>query len=318
MYRKILYSFIIVFILFTQFGLRAQEYVPFPDSNVSWKIYWEPYPPDEPWTAKHYDYISSGDTLINDTQYTKLLKVDYNLYCSDIADTNYIGAYRNDIPNKIVYFYQGNEEKILYNFSLGIGDIIPTSYYIETDGTEMLVCDIDSIQIETGEYRKQYTYEFPTQPETCLYKVVEGIGFLGGLLEPMSTFPALSFNSDIICFHKHDTLQYILEWYDKCEIEEDTCIVSIVDKSRYLNKTIKVVPNPVISSAVVLFNNPLQFNSDFSFTLYNFVGKSIKTYPNIKHGKTIIHKGDLPEGIYIFVLRRKNIIKQTGKIIIKH
>lgn len=301
-----------------QTNLQAQEYVPFTDSNVVWKIYWMPYPPDEPWTAKHYDYISSDDTLINDIQYTKLLKVNYNLYCSDIADTNYIGAYRNDIPNKIVYFYQGNEEKILYNFSFGIGDTIPTSYFIETDGTEMIVCNIDSIQIETGEYRKQFTYEFPNQEETCLYNVVEGIGFLGGLLEPMSTSPELFLNSSLICFHYHDSLLYIQEWYDKCEIEEDTCILSNVNNTKYLNNTIEIVPNPVISSAVVLFNNPLQINNNYSLTLYNFVGKSIKTYPNIKHGKTIIKMGELPLGMYIFVLRHKNVIAQTGKIIINN
>lgn len=299
-----------------QINLQAQEYVPFPDSNVVWKIYWMPYPPDEPWTAKHYDYISSGDTLINDIQYTKLLKVDYNLYCSDIADTNYIGAYRNDISGKIVYFYQGNEEKILYNFSLDIGDTIPTSYFIDM-WDEMVVCDIDSIQLENGEYRKQFTYEFPTQPETCMYKIVEGIGFLGGLLEPMSIAAEL-INSSIICYNHNDSLLYIQEWYDKCEIEEDTCIVSIVNKTRYPYKTIKIVPNPVKSSAVVLFNNPLQINENYSLTLYNFVGKSIKTYPNIKHGKTIIKMGELPLGMYIFVLRHKNVIAQTGKIIINH
>lgn len=303
-----------------QTNLKAQEYVPFPVSNVDWKIYWIPYPPGEPWTAKHYDYITSGDTLINDIQYTKLLKVDYNLYCSDIADTNYTGAYRNDITNKIVYIYKENEEKILYNFSLGIGDTIPTSYFIETFGEEMVVCNIDSIQLENGTYRKQFTYEFPFSGETCFYNVVEGIGFLGGLLEPMSTY-AEFINSILLCHHVADSLYYVNPWwevwgYNECEIPEDTCIISNLNSERYLNNTIEIVPNPISSTAIVYFSNPMQIKTKYSLTFYNLIGEEIIIYPNIKHGESIINSKVSKAGIYIYILKQNNIIVQTGKIII--
>lgn len=297
-------------------SIIAQQYQPIPDSNASWKVYWSPYPPDEPWTARHYNYISSGDTVIDTIKYTKLLKIDYDLYCSKIADTNFIGAYRNDIQNKIVYFRQDNGEKILYNFSLEIGDTIPTSYYIETDGVEMVVCNIDSIQLETGEFRKQFTYEFPNQSETCVYKVVEGIGFLGGLLEPMSIFAEL-INSSLICFNINDSIQYLKDWYDKCEIVEDTCITSFIPNNISSSNILKIIPNPVVGSSIIGFNNPVHNSSDYSLSVYDLMGRKAKSYYDIYNNNTKINNDDFNEGIYIFVVRRNNIIEQTGKLLIK-
>lgn len=305
---------LLIFILLLPVYIAAQDYIPFPDSNAVWKVYSVPYPPDEPWTAKHYDYIILGDTLINNLHYTQLYKIEYNLYCSDIADTFYIGAYRNDVPNKIVFFNQDNEEKILYNFSLGIGDTIPTSYFIETDGMEMIICDIDFIQLDDGAYRKQFTLQFP-DPEPCHFKVVEGIGFLGGLLEPMSNFAHL-INSSLLCYHENDSLLFIQNGWSICEVPEDTCILTIVENNNSQKNIIQIVPNPVISSSVIRFNNPKQIIDNYSLTLYNLVGENIITYPNINHGTLILNKHDFRAGIYTFVLRQENLIVQTGKIII--
>jgi len=307
-------------ILFLSQLLQAQNYVPLPDSNVVWKIYWMPYPPDEPWTALHYDYISSGDTVINDNNYTKLFKIEYDLYCSKIADTFYIGAYRNDTPNKIVYFYQDSVEKILYNFSLTIGDTIPTSYYIETDDEEMIVAEIDTIQLENGEYRKQFTYCFPFSDGTCIegtdmYDVVEGIGFLWGLLEPMSLAAEL-INSRLICNHFNDSLLYITEWYEECRVFEDTCLTTGLNESECKTNFIEIVPNPIVSTATIRFINPIQTTPSYTLTLYNLLGHEIKNIHAVSNGTKIVNKSELNAGMYIYVLWQKNNIVQTGKIIV--
>jgi hypothetical protein len=317
--KNILLLTIGLLLLQLQTSLVAQEYLPFPDSNAVWKVYQMPYPPDEPWTAAHYDYISLGDTVVEEMQYTKLFKVNYNLYCSQISDTLYFGAYRNDLPNKTVYFYQGNEEKILYNFSLGIGDTIPFTYFIETDG-EMVVCNIDSIELENGEYRKQFTYEFLDQEETCLYQVVEGIGFLGGLLEPMSTSAELM-NSILLCYHENDSLVYTNPWwevwgYNECEIEEDTCIINQMTKIRLSDNIASIIPNPITSTAILVFSNMAETDNTYSISIYNTIGKEVITLKNLHDGELIINSGEIIPGIYIYVLKQKNLIVQTGKIVV--
>ncbi len=303
-----------IFYLLLQFNVQAQTYVPFPDSNAVWDVYTVSDP--DAYNSAFYKYLTFGDTVINGLEYTKLYKMILNKYCNTCpTDTLYVGAYRNDIPNKIVYFLQDSIEKILYNFSLNVGDTIPTTYYIETHGYIMTVCDIDSIQLENGEYRKQFTYEFPVQLETCDFPVVEGSGSLLGLLETMS-FGEDAFQTVLVCNHVNDSLLFMSEWWEDCKSPEDTCIVGIAESNAPVSNGIEISPNPVKNRSHIRFINPKQIKGNYTLTLYNLVGVRVKTYSNIGNDNLVIDKNDYEAGVYIFVLRNGKAIVQTAKVII--
>jgi len=72
-YRKICKS--LFYLLFLPLlSIDAQEYFPFPQDSAVWYVVdsWPEYDPPPPVWYKTYLYETNGDTVINNTIYTKL------------------------------------------------------------------------------------------------------------------------------------------------------------------------------------------------------------------------------------------------------
>ena len=151
---------LISFFVFCSFKSICQSYTPFPDSNAVWKIVYKTYPPGPmPSYEFHFDQFIGGDTIINSTLYNKLYELDYDPNCSlNTYGPYYVGCFRNDIPEKRVYFIKKtqSEELLLYDFSLNIGDTVPQTY-INFSYPYLIVEDIDSVMVGSS-YRKRFTY----------------------------------------------------------------------------------------------------------------------------------------------------------------
>lgn len=76
----------------------------------------------------------------------------------------------------------------------------------------------------------------------------------------------------------------------------------------------KVFPNPVISSAVITFENP--YNESFTFELYNVAGGAVKTVKNIREPEFTLYREKLNSGIYFYDLKSPTV-RYLGKIIVK-
>lgn len=242
-----------VFIFLTTFTCKAQDYIPFPDSNATWKVVVLPYPPGPIiWYAQHYDYILSEDTIILGQQYSKLLKKDYNVECSQIfTGPYYYGGIRNDTMNKKVYYfpYDQNQEFLLYDFDLEIGDTVPQTWN-NYSYPDLYVDAIDSTYINNS-YRKRYIYL--EQGYDIGIGVIEGIGAETGLLEPIEMFEVIWY---LRCFYQNDSIYYInSNFTTSCNLEIDTC----------LNVSISEIHNP--TTLFVVYPNPCRdiFIIDFSF-----------------------------------------------------
>jgi hypothetical protein len=71
--------------------------------------------------------------------------------------------------------------------------------------------------------------------------------------------------------------------------------------------SIKFYPNPAITQ--INFDFPKTFEKDYTFQIYNFLGKKVFEQKNIS-SKTTVELSQYFRGIYIFQLRDK-----TGKIV---
>lgn len=72
-------------------------------------------------------------------------------------------------------------------------------------------------------------------------------------------------------------------------------------------QAVKFYPNPAVSQ--ITFDFPKNYDRNYSFQIYNFLGKKVYELQNI-NPKTTIDLGQFFRGVYIFQLRDK-----TGKII---
>ena len=94
-------------ILLFQFAFtKAQTYHPFPTSNAKWEVY-EWGPSQFPTSFKYY---LNGDTVLNSTNYIKLMREGVCEHCEMLKSTPcplpicYIGGIRENIPKKKYIF----------------------------------------------------------------------------------------------------------------------------------------------------------------------------------------------------------------------
>jgi hypothetical protein len=80
------------------------------------------------------------------------------------------------------------------------------------------------------------------------------------------------------------------------------------------NASCLIYPNPVSDFATVRFNNP---DGDmYTFTIYNLSGQALKIIRDISSSEFTFNKGELPGGMYIYVLNSVNNTN-TGKLVIR-
>ena len=269
---------------------QANVYHPFPDSNAVWIGQFQNstgqlYQTDE-------DYYLNGDTVINSTVYSKLYKnyheVEIDNYLQVIYDFGiilgeYAGGIRNDTTQRKIFYCASNQECLLYNFSLQVGDSINTSQYCgTTSAPHAYVESIDSIFIGNN-YRKRFNIHNDLSPVSY----IEGIGSDNGLLMGMDYFET---SSSLYCFYQNDSLKYS----SGCDF------VGIEDVRN--SSTIKIYPNPS--------NNQITIKGKRinTYILSNTVGQVIKEGKQ-NGDETTIEVSALPNGIYILGLDGRSFYK---------
>lgn len=171
---------ILVFILNVS-RLNAQEPSRFPILPTSvWRINYEYSCSGEEFTHEsgdqEYKYFVNGDTLIAGRTYFKLYKTGILYLDTPVEVRNkYMGAIR-DSANRF-YFVEEKlpAEHMIYNFDAKVGE----SLCAECDGIDYMVGDI--VTLENG--RKKFYIDLITVHCGSANALVEGIGWLGGLLE---------------------------------------------------------------------------------------------------------------------------------------
>lgn len=322
--RKFLFCAILIWFMNT--NLFSQQYYPIPKANAIWNIdivFSPSYYPDY-----NVRYGLIGDTLINDTLYSKIYYLinDTNLMITNtivINTTNYdtirrqnlLGFLRED-SNKHVYFRDTiNTEMLLYNFSKNIGDTLTMKQYWLESGIlnysndySKVLTNIDSVFI-INDYRKRFVFD------NNLYSSwTEGIGISDGygLLAPIIPI-CLCYNTEILsCLKYNDTVLVLNN--PKC----DHCFCSVytnINLTTKNNNIIELFPNPISSTAKIKFDR--KDNEKYIINISNSLGQLVWKNDNIITNEIIIQRGLLVSGIYFIELRNQKEIIAQKKIIIE-
>jgi hypothetical protein len=177
--------------------------------------------------SRYYsDVYSTGDTVINDTNYLLIENKNFGI----------VGAIRQD--TNLVYYRPFSEsgigdEVILYDFNVTDIFTIKTIYGKEVSFN---VLNIDTINIE-GANRKRI--EFDDEGGLFIGKYwIEGIGSTGGLLKPFypTEIPTCEdccgVQDNLVCLTDNDELLFLKDNYYNCD--------SIVSSIKMLNESVGI------------------------------------------------------------------------------
>jgi hypothetical protein len=178
-------------------------------NNSKWFVVWST------WEGYQSRYIfCNGDTVINGNTYQKVflkyIKIPNHLtdryveYDHEILYT----LLREDVEHRKVYrMSSANIESLLYDFSLNIGDKLPTN-------TAYVLSSIDSIDTSSGKH-KRFTFSGSTNKLIYWY---EGIG---NPADPFAGYTTLSSSSEytqLFCMYQNDSTIY-----ENCRLADVNC-----------------------------------------------------------------------------------------------
>lgn len=246
-------------------------------------------------TYTNYQFLK--DTTINNQTYEQLFYK--RIAPSATAWAPSINFLREDNTGKIYLFNELQTELLLYDFSLNVADTFQLM-----DGhydCSLVVTDIDSVSIITGEKRKRLTLiaandPDPIQPWYGFKYWVEGIGSLSSLIDYGATCNTDA-NITLQCFYDELGLGYENE-------ETGNCLLTSTFERPI--SAIKIFPNP--SQSLVFIDSPDEL---LNVQLFDCFGRTI----NIERDNSTIDLSLLPKGIYFLKIQTKEQSYFLEKII---
>ncbi|HPS13988.1 MAG TPA: T9SS type A sorting domain-containing protein [Prolixibacteraceae bacterium] len=210
-----LFSFSTLFILvLLSSQLFAQQTSRFPilPSSV-WRVNYEYSCMDADFSHQEgdseYKYFVNGDTLIAGRTYFKLYKTGI-LYLETPFEikNKYMGAIRDSADRFFYVEAKSEKENLLYNFAASVGEVVCSS----PGGMDYVVGEIDTLD----DGRKKMYVDIMTVNCGSANCLIEGIGWLGGLLEGNACFshPGVR-GSYLLCYSENEMPVYQSE-YARC------------------------------------------------------------------------------------------------------
>ncbi len=296
---------LLVFTLLLSIQSFSQDYIPMLQEGNTWSVdlYFDPFGCDQV-SCKFTDtkQVSLGAAEIhNSLSYTRIIS-DKEPTCL-LREDNYL-VYRFD-PDE-------NEEKILFDYSLEIGDSfnLTTSAYHHSTGcayfhsyadyVSLNVIDVEYIEI-AGAVRKVIFFEEDNLSDLAW---IEGIGNITGfdLMEPIVDIMS---HSALACFSTNGE-SYFFNGASSCE---NTTVLNI---SSLNENSIHLFPNPVSEKATLTIP---QENSSLSFIVYDVNGKKLMEQ-DISEESTSLDFSSFTEGMYFYQIYSENELILTRKLLV--
>lgn len=275
-------------LLFLSFYIRvqSQDYIPMINESLSWDVGHIGMGYICEYSGNPERYYFSGDTVINGTTYKTVYTYNsrslsgYNPpYCSPFLLDTVPGLsdiyIREDISTRRVYRYRPeyDEEILLFDFSIGVGDTIPI------EGLTMIVDSVWTITTPDNVTRRVYKSDWG-YPEIAM---IEGIG---GNCGP--------FSQPSIWFENYAMLMCVKN--NGQNIYGERCIEMLTVSTPTLNLTeIKCYPNPAKDIVTIELPSGVAV---YDVTLINSEGKVLQK----EYSSAPILKLDLSDynpGVYL-------------------
>ncbi|MDL2241120.1 T9SS type A sorting domain-containing protein [Bacteroidales bacterium OttesenSCG-928-K03] len=283
-----------------QNGATKYEYCPLVEEGKNWSILdaQETYNPSpiQDFTYRTHRMIFYGDTIINDLHYKKM-------YSSTEENSVFphgwtLQGFMREDEKRVWYKqnYLNSTEKLYYDFSLEIGDLVPNA--LDT-GENIIIEDITYEIMNNGEERKVFWLSSNVYSPFDIDKEfwIEGVGSNVGLIYPLHGILVGGFYR-LLCHHENEESIF----------EDDvlgTCYKSSIGIETY-NNIIDIYPNPAKDMITINYKG----DSDIDcISIINTKGQIIQKY---KYGN-YIDVSNVPKGMYfvkISINNREDIIRK--------
>ena len=287
--------------------MNAQDYKPFPTANAMWREFYL-IPMSYEGDCEDYQYLITGDTVINSETYHKLQRTGYagTHYEGQLTSiyypiNEYAGCFRNDTLEKKVWcvFPNTTFEQLLYDFNLQKRDSVFVNYHLGYDCKGIIV-QIDTLTLSDGPHKRFHIFceQIPWQHPAQYYEIIEGIGSTIGLFPKIT---GITYNY-ITCFSINEKSIY---GYGKC-----TPAIAIKDHPQ--DKTlITLYPNPAYSTFQIKGIDNFQ---NITISIYNIEGECVMPKQKVNIDD-LIHIETLKEGVYFVNICSKDNIVVKCKLI---
>ncbi len=277
--KKLLLSLIAISVYFST---SAQDYIPLLQPGNFWQVGNYAGTAECDLVSAHRLNLSS-DTSINGIVYKRFTRqniypVNDGPFCWPFATSPEVFEtdifLREDVIEKKVYQLLGEEEILLYDFSLEIGDMVDVMFFGEVD-SESVVSDV-YYQEYFGMERRVIEIAGPP------FIFIEGVGSLNGIVTPFHQF--IGSGSELMCFDNYIN-----------PVPDQFC-VPIATSTKDIENVVafELFPNPSSSIVYITFDSPTRAE----LRVLNLNGQEVFAQP-LDSEKTQLDLSDLPKGLYV-------------------
>ncbi len=294
---------LILIVLFSTCSpIFGQDYKPLLDNYNEWHI-----------TTCFFGcltdkYFTAGDTIVDGIDYKVLDGYHY------ISRTFLL---REELLDRKIYMnivsLSGNNEQLLYDFSMIIGDSIdmknPISPFPENAGYYRLDSIIARPLVDGNDYRHFYLSPSPSNTiSTTNATWIEGAGSLS-LINAPSGYPDINEVGHLSCSFKNSIPFYTnLDSIDSCEP------VIVLGLNEFNNQLSEVQVTTLVSDKYCHLTNVQ--NARF-IDVYDLNGRRLIDHKNNGEREVNLDFSNLKSGLYIIVMNTNQFQKRTFKVIVK-
>jgi hypothetical protein len=279
-----LYTLLALLLIAGGVTMQAQEYLPIAQKGNEWHTFETGI-----WQINNYVNWCSGDTLIEDVQYMKIMGTvndSYPIFYTLLREED----------GKVWKRYSiAHPETLLYDFTASVGDTLRIGDFAE----EMVLDSISMVQIGDVDRRKfWFGLEYdnlgrPRAKETW----IEGIGSDYGLLWT-GYFNVFDGWHCLLCFHQNGELV----WENP---EYGTCTYDAIEENK--DSEISIYPNPVRDRVVIEGIEAVKIQ------VYNTLGQVVKTV----RGTNEIDLSGLVDGVYLLRITDVDGRSHAARVVVK-
>lgn len=282
-------------------SLFAQEYTPFPLKDARWNTSSSSFSKE-----CYYSFYYDGDTTLQNLKYSKLY---YNSICRDFITQTKSGEHHElaglirEVGKK-VYLSQYGRENLIFDFSLQVGDTVPSALLTTlSPNSKFVVVSIDSIKLLDGTYRKKYKAANPLNTDFS-NEFIEGIGSLKTFkgIDPISG-TLLDKGGDLLCFTVSEKTLYTRS--------QNASSCPLITPITELDNTVIRLSSNVLSAPVQITweGEPL------TFSILNLVGQELYRAEQ-RYSPHQMEKGNWASGIYFLKVETQNKQFQVFKLFV--
>ncbi len=292
---------LLILLIFNTFTVMGQDYTPLLNNYNEWHV-------TSCFSGCLTDvYYTNGDTIVDNNDYKVLDGFHY------ISRTFLM---REELANRKVYMNivssSGNNEYLLYDFSLSIGYSIdmknPISPFPENAGYYKVDSIIPRPLFDGNEYRHFYLSPSPSNTISTTNAVwVEGAGSLS-LINAPSGDPNINGVGHLSCSFKNGELFYTnLDSINGCE----PVIILQNDEFNDPLAEVKLIKLKTNNSYRLINIEAVKY-----IDIYNLNGRKITEYTNNSQNTLTIDFSNYKAGVYLLVTLSERYKKRTFKVVI--